>query len=69
MSVKHLPLLRTMPQMFVNKFQQDFHPLAYDCMEQHIFSKVLQEAANHSTRLDDEIEDYYMSMDFVKHHL
>ena len=69
MSVKHLPLLRTASHMFANNFRQDFHPLAYDCMEQHIFSKVLREATNHSTRLDDEIEDYYMSMDFVKHHL
>ena len=69
MSVRHLPLLRTTLQMFVNKFRQDFHPLAYDCMEQHIFSKVLLKVTNHSSRLDEETEGYYMSMDFVKHHL
>ncbi|XP_052806391.1 beta-1,3-galactosyl-O-glycosyl-glycoprotein beta-1,6-N-acetylglucosaminyltransferase-like [Mya arenaria] len=36
---RDLPPLKDTQQLFVNKFHQEFHPLAYDCLEELLFNR------------------------------
>ena len=65
MSVGELQTLNNDPHLFVNKFERNYHPLAYDCMEQRIFRKVLNETKG-PTPFND---SFYKEMDFVKNHI
>ena len=65
-NVRQLQQLGRSPKMFFNKFRQDYHPLAFDCMEQRIFNNVKMEAKVMPPFLND---SYYKSMDFVKNHI
>ncbi|CAH8473820.1 Beta-1,3-galactosyl-O-glycosyl-glycoprotein beta-1,6-N-acetylglucosaminyltransferase [Schistosoma haematobium] len=39
----HLPFIPSRMEFFVNKFQEDFQPIAYDCIEYYIMNKVIKE--------------------------
>lgn len=41
--VKHIPVVITRPEFFVNKFIDTFQPLAYDCLEWWLFQKITHE--------------------------
>lgn len=53
------------PQLFVNKFHLDFHPLALDCMEELHFRKMRQEVLG----LRKLKSTFYANLDFVKNHI
>ena len=38
-SVEDLPRLRTQPQLIANKFDIEYDPIAYSCMEEWLFNK------------------------------
>ena len=65
-NVGQLQQLGQSPKMFFNKFRQDYHPLAYDCMEEKIFSNIRMETQGIHPFLND---SYYKNMDFVKNHV
>uniref|UniRef100_A0A3Q0KU07 Putative glycosyltransferase 14 family member n=2 Tax=Schistosoma mansoni TaxID=6183 RepID=A0A3Q0KU07_SCHMA len=39
----HLPFIPSRMEFFVNKFQENFQPIAYDCTEYYIMNKVIKE--------------------------
>ncbi|VDO83900.1 unnamed protein product [Schistosoma margrebowiei] len=39
----HLPFIPSRMEFFANKFQEDFQPIAYDCIEYYIMNKVIKE--------------------------
>ena len=51
--------------MVVNKFEKNVEPLAYDCMEQRIFLKVLNETKGIS-RFNGNV---YRKQDYVQNHI
>ena len=65
LSIWDLPLLASRPEMFVNKFHSDYHPLAYDCMEQRHFNKTRNEVLGNSYFND----EFYKHLDFVHNHV
>ncbi|WAR05056.1 LOW QUALITY PROTEIN: GCNT2-like protein [Mya arenaria] len=60
--VRDLQIMRDTKQLFVNKFHQGFHPLAYDCLEELLFNRT------RDGHLGLSIFDstYYASLGFVK---
>lgn len=64
-SIGDLPLLKERKEMFANKFYWDYHPLAYDCMEELHFNRTRDEVIgkrNFDTA-------YYENLAFVKNHI
>jgi hypothetical protein len=60
-----LPLLAQRPEMFANKFNSDFHPLAYDCMEEMHYNRTRADLLGN--RVFDDAR--YKRLDFVKNHV
>ena len=54
------------PEMFVNKFNADFEPLAYDCMEERLHNRTRQEVISGDVELN---ETFYAELAFVKSHV
>ncbi|VDP67315.1 unnamed protein product [Echinostoma caproni] len=52
MGVKNIPKLTRRQEFFVNKFIYDFQPLAYDCLEWWLFTKVSHEREFGQTVID-----------------
>ena len=55
-------MLDSVKQFFFNKFEADYHPLAYGCTEQRYFDQVKRELNGSS---DFDVSNYY-SFDIVK---
>ena len=64
-SVGDLPLLRTRPELFTNKFYLDYEPLAYDCMEELHYNRTREEVLG--VRQFSTL--YYQQLGFVKNHV
>ena len=64
-SIPDLPYLAQRPEMFANKFNLDFHPIAYDCMEELHYNITRAEMVG--DRIFDTAK--YKDSDFVKHHI
>jgi len=57
--VGDLPWLHQRPELFVNKFHSDFEPLTYDCLEELIFNRTMNESLENFDR------NYYLNLSFV----
>ena len=65
MSLGDLNAVVTSNRLFVNKFERDYHPLAYDCLEEYVFNNTIQDI-NGINRLN---LTFYKNLDFVKNHI
>lgn len=63
--VGDLPDLQNSPQLFVNKFDLTFHPLALDCMEELHYNRTRQQVLGLRTFNS----TFYENLDFVKNHI
>ena len=59
--VGDLPWLFDRPELFANKFFMDFEWLAYDCMEELLYSRTVK---GHNNSFN---STYYDNLDIVKH--
>ena len=64
--VGDLKELGARPEMFANKFNSDFEPLAYDCLEERLHKRTTEELVRGDVELN---ESFYAELDFVKHHV
>ena len=62
MNVDYLPELRHAKEMFVNKFNIDYHPLALRCMEELIYGRTLKDLRGYSQSFN---KKFYENADFV----
>ncbi|WAR21657.1 GCNT2-like protein [Mya arenaria] len=57
-----LPAMKDSKKLFVNKFHQEFHPLAYDCLEELLFNRT----RDRHFGLSSFNTSFYSNLDFVK---
>ena len=67
--ISDLPKLKNRTELFANKFNVDFEPLAYDCMEQNYFRKVQEEERGRGRGRNRFNVSFYTSLAFVKHQI
>ncbi|WAR21679.1 GCNT1-like protein [Mya arenaria] len=61
-SARDLPPMKDSKKLFVNKFHQEFHPLAYDCLEELLFNRT----RDRHLGLSSFNSTFYSNLDFVK---
>ena len=64
--VGDLKLLGSRPEMFANKFNADFEPMAYDCLEELLHNRTRREVETGVVQLN---ETFYSNLAFVKSHV
>lgn len=72
MGVGYLPALASRPELFVNKFNADFEPLAYDCLEELMHNRTREELNGGGDFLSvggGFNLTFYASLPFVKNHV
>lgn len=61
LSLGDLPMLAKSRQLFANKFEESYHPLAYDCLEELHFNRTIADIWG----LRDIATEFYQRLPFV----